>query len=603
AGAPTVWEYLVDGYMKCNPASFHITKGAVEQCKWFKKTEMVFGVSECVEEKKVKFVAATLQGRALTWRNSQVATLGLENTNRTSWTELKRLMAEEFCPAEEIQRMEHELWNLIPANLNEAVRMAHTLMEQKVQAKAKRKAEGKKRKWENFQGGNNNRNNYHHNQQNNKNNYRDNTRQQQQNNQSKCGKIGHKERDYRGKAIAASANTQPIVTCYEYSKRGHTRNRCMKMKNPHGEEARGRAYVIKDAEQQLHLNLVNHLFEIDLMPIELGTFDVIIGMDWLVERDVVIVCGKKVVHIFVKNKTLVVEGDGVTEKEPTERSLKDVPVIRDFLEVFPNDLLGLPSPRQVKFRIELVLGAAPLATVGSPDAICKEERQGSSVYSKTDLRPVFMDLMNRVCKPYLDKFVIVFIDDILIYSKNKEEHGEHLKTILELLKNEQLYAKFSKSFPKGMEDFVVYCSASLKGFGAVLMQWEKVTVYAFRQLKTHEENYTTHDMELDVVVFALRLWRHYLYGMKCTVYTAHKSIQYILDQKELNMRQRQWIELLSDYDCEIRYYPDKANVMADALSQKERIKLLRVRSLVMTVHTNLPEQIRNAQSETLKRRM
>nr|GEZ75299.1 putative reverse transcriptase domain-containing protein [Tanacetum cinerariifolium] len=487
---------------------------------------MVFGVSECVEEKKVKFVAATLQGRALTWRNSQVATLGLENTNRTSWTELKRLMAEEFCPAEEIQRMEHELWNLIPANLNEAVRMAHTLMEQKVQAKAKRKAEGKKRKWENFQGGNNNRNNYHHNQQNNKNNYRDNTRQQQQNNQSKCGKIGHKERDYRGKAIAASANTQPIVTCYEYSKRGHTRNRCMKMKNPHGEEARGRAYVIKDAEQQLHLNLVNHLFEIDLMPIELGTFDVIIGMDWLVERDVVIVCGKKVVHIFVKNKTLVVEGDGV-----------------------------------------------------------------------------FMDLMNRVCKPYLDKFVIVFIDDILIYSKNKEEHGEHLKTILELLKNEQLYAKFSKSFPKGMEDFVVYCSASLKGFGAVLMQWEKVTVYAFRQLKTHEENYTTHDMELDVVVFALRLWRHYLYGMKCTVYTAHKSIQYILDQKELNMRQRQWIELLSDYDCEIRYYPDKANVMADALSQKERIKLLRVRSLVMTVHTNLPEQIRNAQSETLKRRM
>ncbi|GJV99156.1 putative reverse transcriptase domain-containing protein [Tanacetum coccineum] len=107
------------------------------------------------------------------------------------------------------------------------------------------------------------------------------------------------------------------------------------------------------------------------------------------------------------------------------------------------------------------------------------------------------------------------------------------------------------------------------------MQREKVIVYASRQLKTHEENYTTYDLELGAVVFALRLWRHYLYGTKCVVFTDNKSLQYILNQKDLNMRQRRWIELLSDYDCEIRYHPEKANVVADALSRKERIRPLR----------------------------
>ncbi|GJS99947.1 putative reverse transcriptase domain-containing protein [Tanacetum coccineum] len=285
-----------------------------------------------------------------------------------------------------------------------------------------------------------------------------------------------------------------------------------------------------------------------------------------------------------------------------------------------------------------------------------------------------MDLMNRVCKPYLDKFVIVFIDDILIYSKNKQEHEEHLKLILELLKKEELYAKFSKcefwipkvqflghvidsegihvdpvkiksikdwaspkspteirqflglagyyrrfiegfskiakpmtkltqkkvkfvwgdkqeaafqllkqklcsapilALPEGSEDFIAYCDASKKGLGAVLMQREKVIAYASRQLKIHEKNYTTHDLELGAVVFALKIWRHYLYGTKCTVFTDHKSLQHILNQKELNIRQRCWLELLSDYDYEIRYHPGKANVVADALSKKERDQPLR----------------------------
>ncbi|GKC23004.1 putative reverse transcriptase domain-containing protein [Tanacetum coccineum] len=213
----------------------------------------------------------------------------------------------------------------------------------------------------------------------------------------------------------------------------------------------------------------------------------------------------------------------------------------------------------------------------------------------------------------------VFIDDILIYARNKEEHANHLKIILELLKKEKLYAKFSKcdfwisivqflghvidsqgihvdpakieagedqesvfqllkhnlceapilALPEGNDDFVVYCDASHQGLGAVLRQREKVIAYASRQLKPNEENYTTHNLELGAVIFALKIWRHYLYGTKCIVFTDYKSLQHILDQKELNMRQRRWLELLVDYDCEIRYHPGKANVIAGALSQKE----------------------------------
>ncbi|GJZ00505.1 retrotransposon protein, putative, ty3-gypsy subclass [Tanacetum coccineum] len=185
-------------------------------------------------------------------------------------------------------------------------------------------------------------------------------------------------------------------------------------------------------------------------------------------------------------------------------------------------------------------------------------------FGLTNAPAIFMDLMNRVCKPYLDKFVIVFIDDILIYSKSEEEHEVHLKTILDLLKKEKLYAKFSKcefwlkevqflghvvncnALLDGPDDFVVYCDASKQGFRCVLMQRGKVIAYASRQLKKHEKNYTTHDLELGAVVFALKIWRHYLYRTKSVIYTDHKSLQYIFDQKELNMQQRRWIELLSD---------------------------------------------------------
>ncbi|GJX41083.1 putative reverse transcriptase domain-containing protein [Tanacetum coccineum] len=222
-------------------------------------------------------------------------------------------------------------------------------------------------------------------------------------------------------------------------------------------------------------------------------------------------------------------------------------------------------------------------------------------FGLTNAPEIFIDLMNPVCKPYLDRFVIVFIDDILIYSKSRKEHKGHLKLILKLLKEEELYAEFSKcihvdpakiesikdwaspktpteirQFIEGSENLVVYCDASHKGLGAVLMQKEKVIAYASRQLKVHKKNYTIHDLELGAVVFALKMWRHYLYGTKYVVFTNHKSLQHILDQKDLNMRRRRWLELLSDYYCKIRYHPGKANVVADSLIQKERSKPLQV---------------------------
>ncbi|GJS45781.1 putative reverse transcriptase domain-containing protein [Tanacetum coccineum] len=599
------------------------------------------------------------------------------------------------------------------------------------------------------------------------------------------------------------------------------------------ELADGRIVGLNTIIRGCTLNFLNHSFNIDLMPVELGSFDVIIGMDWLAKYHAVIVCAEKIVRIPFGDEILIVRGDGSSNKHGTRLSiisctkaqeylakgchvflanitatkdedkskgkrLEDVPVVREFPEVFPEDLPGIPPTRQVEFRIDLVPGAAPVARApyrlapsemkelaeqlqeltdkgfirpssspwGAPVLFVKkkdgsfrmcidyrelnkltvknryplpriddlfDQLQGSSIYSKIDLRSgyhqlrvreedilktafrtryghyefqvmpfgltnapaVFMDLMNRVCKPYLDKFVIVFIDDILIYSKSKKEHEGHLRQILKLLKKEELYAKFSKcefwiprvqflghvidcqgihvdpakiesikdwaspktpteirqflglagyyrrfiegfskiaktmtkltqkgvkfdwgdkqeaafqllkqklcsapilALPEGSEDFIAYCDASKKGLGAVLMQREKVISYASRQLKIHEKNYTTHDLELGAVVFALKMWRHYLYGTKCTVFTDHKSLQHILDQKDLNMRQRRWLELLSDYDCEIRYHPGKANVVADALSRKER-EPLRVRALVMTIGLDLPKQILNAQTE------
>ncbi|GJW60557.1 putative reverse transcriptase domain-containing protein [Tanacetum coccineum] len=509
------------------------------------------------------------------------------------------------------------------------------------------------------------------------------------------------------------------------------------------------------------LNFLNHSFNVDLMHVELGSFDVIISMDWLRRCHAMIVCDEKLVRVPYGNETLTFHGnesnDGreyrltiiscskaqeymakacqiflaqISSKKEEDKSegkqLKDVPVAQDFPEVFPKDLSGLPLARPVEFQIDLILGATPVARALyrlAPSEMKELSEQLQELSDKGFIRPssspwgalvLFFkkkDGSFRMCIDYMElnkltvknRYLLPRIDDLFgqlqgasIYSKldlrldyhqlrvrerdiskttfrtryghyefqvmpfgltntpaNKKEHEEHLKAILELLKKEKLYAKFSKclvgyyrrfiegfskiaksmtkltqkgvkfdwgekeenafqlikhklcsapilALPEGSEDFVVYCDASHKGLGDVLMQRDKVIAYASQQLKIHENNYTTYDLELGSVVFALKIWRHYLYGTKCTVFTDYKSLQHILNQKELNMKQRRWLELLSDYDCDIRYHPGKANVVADALSRKERIEPLRVRALVMTIGLDLPKQILEAQIEALK---
>ncbi|GJW94897.1 putative reverse transcriptase domain-containing protein [Tanacetum coccineum] len=768
---PAIHECTFAGFMKCNPTTFHGTKGAVELRRWFEKFESVFGISESVEGMKVKFAAATRQGPAY----------GL------GW-EMLRMVKPERVKVEAYVRgltdnIKGEVTSSKPANLNEAMCKAH----------------------------------------------KDNSRQTLQNNQKqgntramitaptdgkvssgslplcercftrhvgpctikchKCGKVGHKARYCKEKNVATGANAQPILTCYDCGEQGHTRNRCpRKVKQEEVGEVRGRAYAIKDAEPQgpnvvtgtfllnnryasvlfdsgsdrsfvdtrfssmlnidpvkirasyeveladgrvvstntilkgCTLNLVNHIFEINLMPIKLGTFDVIIGMNWLVKHDAIIVCDEKVVRILYENKMLIVESDKgvsrlkviscikarkyvergchlflahVTEKRLKEKRLEDVPVIHDFLEVFPEELPRLPPPRQVEFRVDLVPRVAPVAHApyrlassemrelsvqlqellekgfihsssspwGAPVLfvkkkdgsfrMCIDYRELNKLTIKnryhqlrikeedipitvfrtryghfefqvmpfglTNAPAVFMDLMNRILQflghvidssgVHVDPAKIEaiknwvapttpmkvrqflrlvgyykrFIEGFSLISKlltkltqkdKKYEWGKEEEEAFQTLKRKLCSAPIL-ALPEEIEDFVVYYDASLKGYGVVLMQIEKVIAYASRELKVHEENYTTHNLELGAIVFALRLWRHYLYGTKCVVFTDHKSLQYILNQKELNLRQRIWIELLSDYDCEIRYHPGKANVIHEA--QKEAMKRKNVR--------------------------
>nr|GEV66968.1 putative reverse transcriptase domain-containing protein [Tanacetum cinerariifolium] len=436
--------------------------------------------------------------------------------------------------------------------------------------------------------------------------------------------------------IIKGAAVQPYIVCYRCEERGHRIFECPKKADQRGGNMQGQAYVIRDAEHNKGPNVVT-------------------GMDYLVERDALILYARKYIergsYLFLAQ---------VTETQPAKKQLQDVPVICNFPEVFLNDLPGLPPPRQVKFKIELIPGAAPVVRApyrlapselkelsdqlkelsekgfirpssspwGAPVLFVKkkdgsfrmcinyrelnkltvknryplsriddmfDQLQGSSVYSKIDLQSGYYQLRIIEEDIPITAFRTRFIEGFLLISKplskltqknKKYEWGMEEEEAFQTLKQKLCSAPIL-ALPEGTKNFIVYCDASLKGYGAVLMQREKVIAYASRLLKKHKENYTTHDLELGAVVFALRLWRHYLYGTKCTVYTDHKSLQYILDQKELNMRQRHWIELLSDYDCEIRYHP---GVEAQTEAMKgENVKaenLGRLLNPIFEIHSN-----------------
>ncbi|GKA12122.1 putative nucleotidyltransferase, ribonuclease H [Tanacetum coccineum] len=238
-------------------------------------------------------------------------------------------------------------------------------------------------------------------------------------------------------------------------------------------------------------------------------------------------------------------------------------------------------------------------------------------FGLTNAPAVFMDLMNWVCKLYLDKFVIVFIDDILIYSKTKEDHEVHLKLVLELLKKEMLYAKFSKCEFWLQEVHFLGNVVNHNGIHVdpskieAVKNWKAPTTLSkirsflgLTGVKQEEAFQTLKDNLYNALILSLpdgiEDFRHYLYRTKNVICTGHKSLQHIFDQKELNMHQRRWIELFSDYECEIRYHPGKANVVADALSRKERVKPKRVRAMAMTIQSGVKRMILAAQSEAFK---
>ncbi|GJS49767.1 putative reverse transcriptase domain-containing protein [Tanacetum coccineum] len=367
------------------------------------------------------------------------------------------------------------------------------------------------------------------------------------------------------------------------------------------ELADGRIIRLNTILRGCTLNVLNHPFNIDLMHVELGSFDAIIGMDWLVKYQAIIVCAEKIIRIPWGNETLIVHSDGsnggnkarlhiISYTKTQEYMIKGCPI------VLVNVTTKETEDKSEKKRLEDI----PITAIGYHQLRVREE----------DIQKMAF----RTRYGHYEFQVMPFgLTNAPAY---KKEHEEHLKAVLELLKKEKLYAKFSKcefwipkikiaksmtkltqkgvmfdwgdkqeatfqllkqklcsapilALPEGSEDFVVYCDASHKGLGVVLMQREKVISYASRQLKIHEKNYTTHDLELGSVVFSLKLWRHYLYGTKCMVFTDHKSLQYILNQKDPNMR-------------------------------KEQSKPLRVRALVISIGLDLPKQILNAQIEARK---
>nr|GEU55933.1 reverse transcriptase domain-containing protein [Tanacetum cinerariifolium] len=514
-------------FMKCNPRPFKGIEGAVGLCQWFEKLESVFQISDCKEKDKIK-VEQYIRGLSKNIRG--------------------------------------DVTSSSPASIDEAIRMTYQLMGHIIQDKTDVAPEGEKRKvcpncknkkhavdcWK----------------------------------YGKCGKLGHKTATCR-------CLDRKDVTCFNCNEKGHLQRDCLKLKkNRQGGNNRGAVYKLGavDAQQDpkavtgtfllnnryattlfdlgadksfvstkfstlidsepvkldtfydvkladgkvvstnnvligCTLTLLNHSFPIDLMVIELGSFDIIIGMDWLSRYDAAILYQKRKVRIPLEGKTLVIKGNRnnsrlkivscikaqkyiengcelflaqVTKQGSKEKRLEDDYVIRDFPEVFPNELPGLPPPRQVEFHIDLIPGAAPVAP--APYRLAPSEMKELS-------------------------------EKLWELSKKGDDEEEAFQTLkLKLCSSPIL------SLLEGSEDFVVYCDASLKGFGAVLMQREKVIT---------------------------------------------------------------WIELLSDYDHVIRYHPRKANVVADELSRKDK-EPIRVRALVVTVHNNLPEQIRNAQVEACK---
>ncbi|GKA70443.1 putative reverse transcriptase domain-containing protein [Tanacetum coccineum] len=516
---PVARECTYQDFMKCQPLNFKGTEGVFGLIRWFEKMETVFHISNCLEKYQVK--------------------------------ELMKLMVEVYCPRNEIQKIESELWNLTVKNNDLA---AYTQRFQELTMMCPKMVSEEEDRVEKFIGG-------------------------------LLDNIQGSDRSFVSTTFSTLLDIIPDTLDVSYVV----------------ELADGRIFETNTVLRGCTLRLLGHPFNIDLMPVELGSFDVIIGMDWLANHHTVIVCDEKIVRIPYGDEVLIVQGDGsdkgkksklsiisytktqkyirrgcpifqaqITKKETEDKSeenrLEDVPTVRDFPKVFPEDLPRLPPMRLVEFQIDLVPGAASVARASYrlvPSKLQELSTQLQELSEKGDgihVDPTKINSIKDWASPKTPTEICQFLGLVGYYRRFikgfskitkpmikltqksvKFDWGEKAEAAFQLLK-QKLYSASILALPEGSENFMVYCDASRKGLCAVLMQGEKVIAYASRQLKIHEKNYTTHDLELGAVV-----------------------LQHILDQKELNMRQRRWLELLSDYG----YIPKRIlNAQAEAIKEE-----------------------------------
>ncbi|GJY06079.1 putative reverse transcriptase domain-containing protein [Tanacetum coccineum] len=764
-------------FLACNPKEYDGTGGVVVLTSWIEKMESVHDMSGCSIDQKVKYTAGSFVGKALTWWNSQIRTLSREVAVSMLWNDFKFMMIQEFCPSHQMQKLESELWNhamvgaghaaytdrfhelarLVPhlvtlesrmieryayglapqirrmvaatepKTIQKVVHISGALTDEAVRNGSIKKVKKRGNVGEPIKD---------------RNGRDDNKRTRTWNAFAttvnhvgrentgtwpklttcnsyhvpggpcctcfNCNRPGYLAKDCRGvprNGNPVNARNPTVRVCYECGSTDHVRsarprlNRAQGLeencpnqvaannggqgRGNQGNQARGRSFMLGAEEAHQDPNIMT-------------------GMDWLSNYKAEIICHEKVVRIPLP--------DG----KAGDKKQEEIVVVRYFPEVFLDDLSGLPPIREIKFRIELIPEATPVAKSpyrlapseleelsgqlkelqdkgfirpslspwGAPILFLKkkdgsfrmcidyrelikltiknryplpriddlfDQLQGSQFFSKIDLRSgyhqlrvheddipktmfrtryghfeftvmpfgltntpaVFMDLMNRVCRPYLDKFVIVFIDDILIYSKTQEEHVEHLSLVLGLVKKEKLYAKFSKCEFWLRE--VQFLGHVINGNGIhvdpskieAVKNWKSprtpTEVRSFLGLAGYYRRFIENFSKIAKFLTILT--------QKCKTFNwgeEHESaFQTLKDKlcnapvlalldgpkrfcdifigKKLNMRQRCWIKLFSDYDCEIRYHPGKANVVADALSRKERVKPKRgdVRTLIM----------------------
>ncbi|GJV22846.1 putative reverse transcriptase domain-containing protein [Tanacetum coccineum] len=629
--------YTYKEFLACNPKEYDGKGGAIVYTHWIEKMELVHDMSGCRDSQRVKYSAGSFVGKVLTSWNSKIRTWGREAAVGKSWEDFKTLTREEFCLSNEMQKLETELWNQAmvragyaaysdrlhelarlvphlvtpeatkPKTIQKIVQLAGTLTDEALRNGSikknheKRGNVGKPSK-DGIEGRitkglrlemlllrpcfNCNRPGYF---------ARDcrvvprnvnpiNARNPVARTYFECGSTDHIKSAYprinQAQRLGGNQQNQVMAVNEEPSDLGFSYEI---------EIASGQLVKIDKVIRGCKLEIEGHMFDINLIPFGSGSFDVITRMDWLSDHMAEIICHEKVVRIplldgkEIKFLIELVPGEMPVAKSPYR-------LAPSILEEFSGQLKELQD-KEVQFLRHVINGDGIHVDPSKIKAIKNWEapRTLSEVRSFLGLTGYyhrFIENFYKIAKPLT----------VLTQKSKTFDWGEEQKNAFQTLKD-KLCNTPVLALPDRPEDFLVYCDASGLGLGCVLIQRGKVIAYASRQLKIHVKNYTTHDLELGAVMFALKIWRHYLYGIKSIIYTDHKSLRHIFSQKELNMRQRCWIELFSDYDCEICYHPGKANVVADALSMKEWVKPKRVRAMNMTLQSSIKDMILAAQKE------